>query len=160
MGGGSRKSYATLYVGGVAHCIYLTEGGWSFWPPNIEILRNMFMVPYAAAINHGVITARGEVRLARLARREFSVARPTTSSQLLYPGSGKYAAPRVVQIFHFFYDDFRRSLCVVWRTCRRRRGTSHRRPKLARLGQSIVDTDRRRARLGELVELMRMAWHG
>ena len=47
MGGGSRKSYATLYIGGVAHCIYLTEGGWSFWPPNIEILRNMFMVPYA-----------------------------------------------------------------------------------------------------------------
>ena len=48
MGGGSRKSYATLYIGGVAHCIYLTEGGWSFWPPNIEILRNMFMVPYQA----------------------------------------------------------------------------------------------------------------
>ena len=45
MGGGSRKSYATLYIGGVAHCIYLTEGGWSFWPLNIEILRNMFMVP-------------------------------------------------------------------------------------------------------------------
>ena len=47
MGGGSRKSYATLYKGGVAHCICLTEGGWSFWPPNIEILRNMFMVPYS-----------------------------------------------------------------------------------------------------------------
>ena len=48
MGGGSRKSYATLYIEGVAHCIYLTEGGWSFWPLNIEILRNMFMVPYAS----------------------------------------------------------------------------------------------------------------
>ena len=45
MGGGSRKSYATLYIGGVAYCIYLTEGGWSFWPLKIEILRNMFMVP-------------------------------------------------------------------------------------------------------------------
>ena len=45
MGGGSRKSYASLYKGGVAHCICLTEGGWSFWPPNIEILRNVFIVP-------------------------------------------------------------------------------------------------------------------